>query len=74
MMRVMLVVMGAYLVGCYAYGLYLLVKVYTGRRMNKQSVAMSHDQPGFVLRETSETGRPQASTPPQASSDHAKAA
>ncbi|XAL98631.1 hypothetical protein OT109_13705 [Phycisphaeraceae bacterium D3-23] len=52
----MLVVMGGYLVGCYAYGVYLLVKVYTGRRMDRRSVAVSRDQPGITLRGTPDTG------------------
>ncbi|MFI4860806.1 MAG: hypothetical protein ACIAXF_09015 [Phycisphaerales bacterium JB063] len=59
MMRAMLIVMGIYLAGCYAYGVYLLIKVYTGRRMNRQSVALSRRDQGLVLND-----RPSSSVAP----------
>ena len=75
MMRVMLIVMGCYLVSCYAYGVYLLIKVYTGKRMNRRSVAMSHDNANFVLRDTSESAHATAAKHnDDTQSDQAKAA
>lgn len=33
MMQAMLIVLGAYLAACYCYGMYLAVRLFTGRRL-----------------------------------------